>query len=131
MLSAVTSPLLGSMLIGGLVLGLGAVAREVEIDQPVTRTLRLHAVDKPNEFYLSAWRDGRDIQVTFPDEELRAVTFRVRASITDGCRWQGTEQITPIDDRTFHYDYSEIILSCEPGATPTTKTPRQGTVTVE
>lgn len=129
MLSAVTSPVLGSLVVGCLALGLG-IAHQATADQPVTRTLRLHAVAEANAIYLSAWRNG-DVQVTFPDDELRAVTFRVRATISDGCRWQGTERIVPIDERTFHYDYSEQILSCEPGATPARKTPRQGIVTVE
>lgn len=129
MQSAVTTPLLGSLVVGGLVLGLG-VAKVATSDEPVTRRLRLHAEEKPNAIYLSAWRDG-DVEVTFPDGELRPVTFRVRASISDGCRWQGTERIVPIDSTTFHYDYSEIILSCRPGATPAAKTPRQGYVTVE
>ena len=129
MLSAVTSPVLGSLVVGGLLLGLGA-AYEATRDEPVTRTLRLHAQAEKDALYLSAWRAG-DIQVTFPDDTLRGVTFRIRAHVTDGCHWQGTERIVPIDGRTFHYDYSEQILSCRPGATPTRKTPRQGLVTIE
>ena len=68
---------------------------------------------------------------TFPDSQLHPITFYNRASIHDGCRWLGTETLTPIDSKTFYYDYSETVLECDPGATPFYKTPRTGLVTVE
>ncbi|MBS1123670.1 MAG: hypothetical protein H6Q90_5898, partial [Deltaproteobacteria bacterium] len=96
----------------------------------VTHRLVLHAVDEPNAFYLSAWRDG-DVKVQFDSTELQAITFKVRASVYDGCEWLGTETLVPIDANSFAYDYSETILSCAPDAVPLRKTPRTGLVTIE
>jgi hypothetical protein len=128
MLQALTTPALKSVLLGGIVLGMGLFAGHR--DHAVTHRLALHAVDEPNSFYLTAWRDG-DVKVQFDTAELREITFKVRASVYDGCEWLGTETLVPIDSRTFAYDYRETILSCEPGATPLRKTPRTGTVTVD
>jgi hypothetical protein len=58
------------------------------------------------------------------------MTFEIRASVSDGCRWLGVETLEPIDDKTYAYDYSEYILECDEGATPFLKTPRTGIVDV-
>ncbi len=129
MLQVLTTPALKSLLLGGIVLGMGALYANTSCDR-VTHRLALHAIEEPNSFYLSAWRDG-DVNVAFDSSELRSITFTVRASVYDGCEWLGTETLVPIDDKTFAYDYSETILSCEPGATPLRKTPRTGLVTIE
>lgn len=129
MLQAFKAPLLGSIVLGGLVFGLTAVygARDAE---PVTRRLVLHAADQPNAIYLTAFRD-KQLTMTFDDGTLRPLRFEVRAKIFDGCRWLGVETLAPIDHGTFAYDYSEFVLACEDGATPAIKTPRKGIVTVE
>jgi hypothetical protein len=47
-----------------------------------------------------------------------------------GCRLIATETLTPIDEQTFAYTYSEQVHSCDKGAA-IRKTPRTGIVTVE
>jgi hypothetical protein len=94
------------------------------------RRLVLHAYAKPGDLYLTAWRDG-DVPVPFAGKQLVPLTYRTWASVNDGCRWLGTETLVPIDDKRYFYDYSETLLDCRPGATPCTKTPRTGIVTLE
>ena len=129
MLHAVSAPLLGSILLAGTLAGVGAM-----IDSPqgeaVTHRLRLHAVDEPNAVYLTVFRNG-DISMKFDSGRLESFAYHTRARVSDGCRWLGTETFTPIDAKTFVYDYSETILSCAPGSTPARMTPRRGLVTVE
>jgi hypothetical protein len=126
---ALTAPVFKSIALAGLALGLG-VAASASSTEPVTHRLRLHAVDEPDAIYLSVFRNG-DISLRFDDGKLHPIKFKVRASISDGCRWLGIETLIPRDERSFDYDYSERILSCEPDATPARKTPRKGVVTIE
>ncbi len=91
--------------------------------------LRLHAEAMPHAIYLSVWDSG-DLYLSLPAHHEKIV-FETRARISDGCEWLGIETLVPIDATRFAYDYSEEILSCEPGAIPAYKTPRQGIVTVD
>lgn len=128
---ALTAPVYKSIALAALALGVGAAASSLySSSEPVTHRMRLHAVDEPNAIYLSVFRNG-DIRVRFDGGELHPLTFKVRATISDGCRWLGIETLVPRDERSFDYDYSERILACEPGATPARKTPRKGVVTIE
>lgn len=129
MLQAIKAPVVGSIVLAGLALGGAAVYGQLS-PEPVTKRLVLHAVDQPNAIYLTAFRD-KQLTMTFDDGELRPLRFEVRAQIFDGCRWLGVETLTPIDDKTFSYDYSETVLECLEGAVPALKTPRTGLVTVE
>lgn len=132
-MQAVTTPVFRSVVVGGLLLGLTVGAGFASKGSPdlVTRRLVLHTVSEPDAIYLSAWRNG-DVRVQLEDGELRPITFRVRATIPDGCRWEGTETLVPIDHRSFAYDYSERILSCPEGVESTYReTPRSGIVIVE
>lgn len=126
---ALSAPVLKSIAVAGLALGL-SVAASSRAPARVTHRLALHAVDVPDEIYLTAFRNG-DIYMTFEGGKLSARTIKTYASVWDGCRWLGIERMTPRDERSFYYDYSERVLECDPGATPTRKTPRQGIVTVE
>jgi hypothetical protein len=126
---ALSAPVLKSIAVAGLALGL-SVAASSRAPARVTHRLALHAVDAPDAIYLTAFRNG-DIYMTFEGGKLSARTIKTYASVWDGCRWLGIERMTPRDERSFDYDYSERILECDPGATPTRKTPRQGIVTVE
>ncbi|MDQ3341145.1 MAG: hypothetical protein M4D80_38825 [Myxococcota bacterium] len=91
----------------------------------------LHTVSEPSAIYLSAWRNG-DVNVQFENGELRPITFRVRATIPDGCRWEGTETLVPIDDRSYTYEYNDRLLSCPDGGEGGYRpTPRVGIVTVD
>lgn len=130
-MDALTTPLFKSILAATVLAtaGLGTLLAK-EADHSVTRRLALHAEELPNAIYLTAWSSG-DVMFTFPDSKLHPITFYNRASIHDGCRWLGTETLTPIDSTTFHYDYTETVLDCDPGSTPFFKTPRTGIVTVE
>jgi hypothetical protein len=119
--------------VGGLLLGLTAFGSSLMSSVPelVTKRLVLHPVHEPTAIYLSAWRNG-DVSVQFEDGDLVPITFRVRGTIPDGCRWEGKETLVPIDHKTFTYEYSEEILNCPPGTESTyRKTPRTGLVTAE
>jgi hypothetical protein len=125
-----TAPVFKSIALAGLVIGLGAAAASSSPAAPVTYRLALHAADAPDSVYLTVFRHG-DIQLQFRGGAIHPITFRTYASVFDGCRWVGVEKLVPRDARSFDYDYREQILSCEPGATPTNKTPRTGIVTIE
>jgi hypothetical protein len=134
---AVTTPLFRSVVVGGLMLGLAVLAPSFLSKAKATNVnmtshrLVLHTVTEPNAIYLSAWRKG-DVNVQFENGELRPITFRVRATIPDGCRWEGTETLVPMDDHTFTYSYDDRQLSCPEGVEPMYRpTPRVGLVTVE
>ena len=128
MLHALTTPVLKSVVLGGLLLGVGVGATRV---MPTDHTSRLvlHAPEAPNALYLSAWDHG-DVRLDLGDQ-LQPLRFEIRASVSDGCRWLAIETLEPIDERTFAYDYSEYIVECDDDAIPAFKTPRTGLVLVE
>ena len=131
MLQALSTSTFRSIALAGLVLGGTGVAKLATHHCHATHRLHLHAVDAPNAFYLSVFRDHRDVRVTVESGKLEPITFEVRAAVYDGCRWLGTETLEPIDNHSFAYDYSETVLDCDPGAVPLRKTPRTGLVTVD
>lgn len=98
-------------------------------DPRVVKRLRLHAPERCDAIYLTQWDRG-DIYVTTRDERLVPLTFQKRARAWDGCVWMGIETLTPDGPDRYFYRYDEKVLSCEPGATPTRKTPRTGHVHV-
>ena len=123
---AVEAPRLGTITLGAALVLVALF--EVRPAHPVGHRLALHAPKLAGAVYLSAWRDG-DVRVT--GTAAGAITFRTRASVSDGCRWMGIETLVPIDAHSYRYSYDEAILACDPGAVPCTKTPRTGIVTVE
>mgnify|MGYP001198622757 CR=1 FL=1 len=125
---ALTTPVFRSVAFVGIVMALGTVKVAVT-EETVTRRLALHAIERPNEFYLSAWRSGA-VTLEFPTKELQPFKFEIRGTY-NGCRWQATETLIPIDERTFSYDYTDSVMYCMPGAKATNPTPRTGYVTVE
>lgn len=131
---AVTTPVFRSVVVGGLLLGLAVVAPTFASQKSATLTshrLVLHTVEEPSAIYLSAWRNG-DVTVQLQHGELRPLTFRVRATIPDGCRWEGTETLVPIDEKSYSYSYDDRLLSCPDGGEGNYRpTPRAGIVTVE
>ncbi len=131
---AVTTPVFRSVVVGGLLLGLAVFAPSFasqDSSQLTSHRLVLHTVSEPSAIYLSAWRNG-DVNVQFENGELRPITFRVRATIPDGCRWEGTETLVPIDDRSYTYEYNDRLLSCPDGGEGGYRpTPRVGIVTVD
>jgi len=129
MQQALTTPLFRSVVLGLVLLSLGATYSALR-PEPVTRRLSLHAPTRSDAIYFSAWHNG-DIRVTFDDDRLVPITFHTPASVSDGCRWLGIEQLTPVGDETFAYTYSEVILECDPDATPALKTPTVGYVHVD
>jgi hypothetical protein len=129
MLQALTFPLYRSVAVGGLLLAL-TVAQVRAGKTPHVRRLALHAVAQPGAFYLTAWRHG-PVRVRMEGNELVPMRFSMRLPINDGCRWQGTETLVPINDHSYAYRYDETILDCDAGATPYLKTPRTGVVTIE
>ncbi|HEY4055253.1 MAG TPA: hypothetical protein VGM39_01550 [Kofleriaceae bacterium] len=129
-MDALSTPVFRSFLVAAAAMTSFGAYKAATHDSSVTHRLSLHAHVLPNAIYLSAFSDG-DIDVTFPDSHLHALTISTRARVADGCRWLGVEKLTPMNDKTFYYEYSETILECDAGATPWFKTPRTGTVTVE
>jgi hypothetical protein len=128
MQQALTFPLYRSVAVGGLLLAL-SVGQFRSKSQHVHH-LALHAVAKPGELYVTAWRHG-PVAVSIKGTKLVPLTFSTLASVNDGCRWEGTETLVPIDNHRYFYRYDETILDCDPGAEPYLKTPRTGVVTVE
>lgn len=124
-----TTPVGKLALVGAALLALGAYKAATH-DPSVTYRLSLSAPVEPNAIYLTRWELGT-VTATFEDGALEPITFKTRAHVYDGCYWQGTETLVPINATQFAYDYSEQILSCEPDAVPLRKTPRQGVVTAE
>jgi hypothetical protein len=91
--------------------------------------LVLDAPVDPYAIYLTAWEDG-DVWMPIDPSLHQTITFTTRATISDGCRWMGTEVLEPLDNMHYAYSYDETILECAPDATPYVKTPRTGIVTV-
>ena len=126
MQQALTSPVFRSVALGGLLLAM--TAGWMGLGSPQTRRLVLHTISEPCTVYLTAWRHG-DVKVAL-DGDLEPLTFRTRARVNDGCRWQGTETLIPVSDTRYWYSYEEKILGCRPGAEPFIKTPRVGYVDI-
>lgn len=123
-MDALLAPVGRSVALGGLLAAL-AFAHP----HHARHRLRLHAEALPRAIYLTVFDHG-DLRLSLPEPREQLV-FETRALISDGCEWLGIEKLVPIDATRFAYDYSEDILSCEPGATPAIKTPRQGIVTID
>jgi hypothetical protein len=120
------------VLVGGAALALGALflphAAAAPSAGPGMYRLVLHAPEKANEFYVSAWAEG---DVFVPRADAKVLTFVRRGDEHDGCTWQGTETLTRLRANVYAYRYDERILACRPDARPFEITPRQGIVTAE
>jgi hypothetical protein len=132
MLHAVQAPV--AKLVAVAVASIAAVAGfapKAKSSGPVTQNLALHAPVLEHAIYLTAWQDG-NVTVKLDEAKPHRITFRMRATLDDSCKWEATEVLLPINDKTYSYSYDEVMLSCDPGAEPRyIATPRIGTVTVE
>lgn len=126
MMQALLAPVLKSIVLGGIGIGV-ALGFHHGGDGRVTHRLRLHAIVEPNAIYLTEFDQG-DIKLDYVKD--KTLTFSNETTYY-GCHWLGMETLIPVNDREFAYVYDEVVMSCEPGATATRKTPRTGTVTVE
>jgi len=124
-MQALTSPVFRSIALGGLLL---ATTVALVKPEPHMHRLRLHAPRMCGAYYLTAWSDG-DVRLPAGNEDS-TLTFRTRADMNDGCRWQATETLVPVNAKRYSYRYEERLLSCEPDAQPYIKTPRVGYVDV-
>jgi hypothetical protein len=115
-------------LVGSALIGLGTLF--MPHAQPAVYRFTLHAPAPPQHIYVSAWNDG-EVYAGHDGSDGKTVTFTRRADEHDGCRWEGTEILSPIGPHAYVYSYDEKILSCEPDAHPFVRTPRRGIVTVE
>jgi hypothetical protein len=115
-------------LVGSALIGVGVLL--LPHGQSGTYRFSLHAPAQPNTIYISAWNDG-DVFLDHDGSDGKSLTFTRRADEHDGCRWQGTETLSPIGPHAYIYSYDEKIISCEPEAHPFVRTPRRGIVTVE
>src|SRR5438309_9121123 len=66
--------------------------------------LVLHAVDKPDTLYLTAWMDG-PVDLELDPDHLEPLRFDMRAHVSDGCHWHGWETLTPSGDHRYTYAY--------------------------
>src|SRR3954469_1650939 len=112
MQQALTSPVLRSAALGGVLLAMTVAVASTGSHK---RRLVLHTVSRPCAVYLTAWRHG-DVELSTHGDKLEPLTFRTRAWVIDGCRWQGTETLVPISATRYSYRYDEQILKCEPDA---------------
>jgi hypothetical protein len=128
-MQALTSPVFRSIAVGGVLLVL-AISQMGATKSTDGRVLVLHARSQPGAVYLTAWQYG-PVAIPFDGEELVPLRFTTRASVSDGCRWLGIETLVPVGPTRYAYRYDETLLDCDPGATPYSKTPRTGCVTVE
>ena len=122
-----TTPVMRSVVLGGILVATSALYMMNE-PSDVKRRLVLHTTTRPSAIYMTAWSSG-DVVVSMKSGDLRPITFEVRGTAFD-CKTIGTETLTPLDESTYFYEYSETVVSCEPGAA-VVKTPRTGLVTVE
>ena len=124
-----------SIVIAAILLAVGVVATRATRHRHHWQRLALHTTARPHAIYFSAWGDGDGhagiVHIKRTDGALHPIRFTTRASVSDGCRWLGTETLLPIDNRTYSYSYEETILDCDPDAKPALKTPRTGYVTIE
>jgi len=130
---AVVAPSMRSIVAGAAVaIGIIQLPSAHENVHRVRMTLEAPPPERAGTLYLSVFSDGGDVTVTTDYDQLPPFRFFTRAYVSDGCRWLGTETMTPIDANHYAYAYDEDVLSCDPGAPfiDTIKTPRQGIVTV-
>jgi len=125
---ALRSALVGLLLVGGTVWAAERHHCHAQSHQKMHR-LALDAPVEQYAIYLTAWEDG-DVWMPIDTNLHQTITFTTRATISDGCRWMGTEVLEPIDETHYAYSYDETILECAPDAVPYVKTPRVGVVTV-
>jgi len=128
-MDALQTPVFKTFALAAMIAAVGAGSLAANDDPSVKLRLALDAEVIPSAIYLTAWRDG-DITVNFPTGKVTPLTFRSYATLSDGCKWVGTETLTPITTTSFAYDYTEVILGCDPGPSMYYKTPRSGTVHV-
>lgn len=122
----VTGPILAISL---LLIG-GAVAlRGHPTPSAAAYRLYLSAPEDPRCYYGSAWNAGP--VVANKDPRSGRTTYVRQFQFVDGCYWQATETLVPMDNGAVFYDYEEHVLSCSPGSRPAATCPRQGVVTVE
>jgi hypothetical protein len=131
MLHAVQAPVLKLIAVAGASVAAVAGFSGKTCSHEVTQHLVLHAPEKPNAIYLTAFENDRTT-VTLESAGAYRITFQTRATLPDSCEWITTEVLVPLDDERYAYSYDERMLSCAPGAEPRyVATPRTGLVTVE
>jgi hypothetical protein len=132
---ALVAPVTRSIVIAGILLAVGVIHARTTMHRHRCHhhRLSLHTTARPHSIYFSAWGDGdgHNGVVNITRTSLHPITFKTRVSVSDGCRWLGTETLVPIDEHVYSYSYAETILDCDPDATPALKTPRTGYVTVD
>jgi hypothetical protein len=130
---AVVAPSMRSIVAGAAVaIGLAQLPSPHADGHAVRLTLEAPPPAHEGTIYLSVFTDGRDVTIATDYDDLVPIRFETRAWVSDGCRWLGSETLTPIDRTHYAYAYDEEVLECERGAPfiTTVKTPRQGVVTV-
>ena len=131
---AVLVPSLRSVLVGAAVaVGIAALPSPHHDGHRIRLTLDAPPSQYANTTYLSVFTEGGDVTIATDYDDLIPIRFETRAEYIDGCRWLGTETLTPIDATHYAYSYEEERLSCPSGApyVDVIYTPRQGVVTVE
>ncbi len=116
---------------GVLVLGGALLAAMFGPSAPATGSqsyrLVLETESDPACVYGSAWNDG-DVVLSHDASDGKVVTMTSRYDYV-GCTWEATEVLTP-EGAGYAYEYTEHLVSCEPGAQEEVACPRRGHVTV-
>jgi hypothetical protein len=119
------------VLLGGAALASSALfLKHAAFHHEHSYRLVLHADERADAVYLSAWSEG-DVFVAHEPSDKQTISFTRKSEEHDGCTWMGTERLVPFDHRVYGYRYEETLLACRPGAHPFSMTPRTGYVTVE
>ncbi|HEX4421932.1 MAG TPA: hypothetical protein VH165_28665 [Kofleriaceae bacterium] len=82
--------------------------------------------------FFSAWTDNQDVITDKDASDQQTVTYHRRYIWLEGCTWDASETLTPIDATHYTYQYRENPVSCPDGARAAVEavTPRDGKVTV-
>jgi hypothetical protein len=119
--------LLSVALAGGTLAG-GALL--IPRSEPAVYRFTLHAPERDRTIWISAWNDG-DVYLSHDGSDGKKIVLTRTADEHDGCRWKGTETLTPLGAHAYLYEYEDEMLACEEDAEPFRVTPRRGVVTVE
>jgi len=91
--------------------------------------LKLHAPEQGG-IYFTAWANG-DVVADRDASDGQIVVYRRRYVWYDGCTWEASETLKPLERDRYDYKYREVPIECPKGKAPSGgTTPRDGYVTV-
>jgi hypothetical protein len=97
-------------MVGGLLLSCLALGMQQSAEWEPARYELTLAAEPDGAIHFSAWEDGRVVTDHNP-RDGQTLTFHRTFVWSDGCLWEGTEELTPIGD-AYAYHYSDRMLRC-------------------